>query len=413
MNGFMKTCYRLFHVMVTVGFGLSLIGCAKDDGSGSGIAASRKSAHDCQQTSAGCFSETVRPSAGSGPVDVLFVVQTSASIADVKPTIISGINDFIATLPAGSDFNIAVMLSHGSTSDRAGRLYQAGSEPVVLKSSELSNTDIQTYLDAKLANPPMDSPSGGGEEGVYSLFHGITTPALLSESQNAGFFRANAALGVVFIADRRDICAIVPPGVPPETDPLKIGARIRDCEGLTPAGLSNQLHVLKGSQPIIVSGILYSRDPAPAGKELGYGYIDVINLNNGVAIDIANDNIANGLSSIAQLGGSGSSTQNTFTLSHSGIDSKKIIVTVNGVGVNFTLSGDTVTITDDIPAGAEVVIAYCLKGTDDHHDHDDDDDYDHHHHHGDHDNDDCDDNKSNHHDNDYHHRDKDKNKKYW
>src|SRR5207253_9162883 len=103
----------------------------------------------------------------------LFVVQTSDSIVPERAAIVAGIEGFIQSLPAGADFNIAVMLSHGSTSAHSGTLFQVATEPVVLKSSELTNAQIQTYLNTKLTNVIADPDSGGGEEGMFSLFNGI------------------------------------------------------------------------------------------------------------------------------------------------------------------------------------------------------------------------------------------------
>jgi len=323
---------------------------------------SEKNPHKCVKTGTNCYSETFKqPVTNTRAVDVLFVVQTSASIAEQRQAIVEGINNFITSLPLGASFNIAVMLSHGSLSNNSGRLYRAAAEPIVLKSTELSAGQIQTYLDMKLANVVLDPASGGGEEGLFSLFNGITTPALLAESQALGFFRPEAALGVVFVADRRDICAMVPAGVAPESDPGKLAARIRDCEGLTAAGLSNRLSLLKGALPLAVSGIIYADSPAPAGKEIGYGYTDMIALNPGVAIDIANDDIDEGLASIAELSGQQMEIQNEFILDYTGIDPKRVTVTVNGAKVPYDIEGNKVVIESRIPAGATVVIAYCLK----------------------------------------------------
>jgi hypothetical protein len=381
-----KVIYGMAKVAVVVGLGLNLVGCSKASFSGDteSVAASEdlspevnasslsnatlkmatynKNPRKCRQINDKCFSETFeQPVTNTGSVDVLFVVQTSEAISPERAAIAAGITSFIQSLPVGADFNIAVMLAHGSTSANSGRLFQAGSEPVVLKSSELSNTDIQTYLNAKLSGVVADPDSGGGEEGMFSLFNAVTTPALLNAIQAQDFFRTDAALGVIFVADRRDICAVVPVGVPAETDPVKIDARIRDCEGLTAAGLTSRLNLLKGSMPLAVSGIIYADEPAPAGNEIGYGYTDMIALNAGVSVDIANDNIAEGLASIAELSGEQMEIQNVFTLSHENIDPKKLIVTVNGQGVPYTLSGNVVTITSEVPAGAVVVISYCLK----------------------------------------------------
>jgi hypothetical protein len=352
----------MFYLLVIAGLGFNLIGCSgvlfSDDSSGG-----ESKALSTQQTAEACFQDTFEVPANPNlkPVDILFVLETSASMMDIRQSITNGINGFVNDLPANTDFNIAVMLSHGSTSMLSGKLYRAEAEPIVLKTSELSKADIQIYLTTKLMQAPAHADSGGGEEGVFSLFNGITNTTLLADSQAAGFFRANAALGVVFIADRRDICAVVPVGVPPETDPTKVAARIRDCEGLTAAGLANRLTLLKGMQPLQVSGIIYADNPAPAGKELGYGYSDVIALKPGQAIDIANDNIAAGLAPLAEMSGFVNG-QNVFTPSHSNIDPATLKVTVNGQEVPFTYNGEQVTITVSVTPGSTVMISYCLAG---------------------------------------------------
>jgi hypothetical protein len=322
--------------------------------------------HSCQQTGnqhKQCYKEThEQPVHPTTAVDVLFVVQTSDSISQERAGIVNEIQSFIASLPEGADFNVAVMLSHGSTSDYSGKLFQAGSEPLVLMSSLLSNADIQSGLNAKLTSAVPDNDSGGGEEGIYSLFRGITNSSLLQASQAAGFFRPEAALAVVFIADQRDICANVPVGALPETDPLKIAARIRDCEGITPQGLTSQLNNLKGSSPLAVSGIIYAdQPPADAENEISYGYVETIALNDGVAIDIINDDISQGLAAIAALSGDQMSIQQAFVLEHSGAD--PATVKVNGESAPFQFDGGTVTVTQDIQAGALVEISYCIKST--------------------------------------------------
>ncbi|HEY8270027.1 MAG TPA: hypothetical protein VIG33_04010 [Pseudobdellovibrionaceae bacterium] len=368
MKIFFKYCYGLLRVIFCVGFGISLAGCDKNidanSNEGSEILLSTdadSSFSISKKIGQSCSTQTFQGSSTQEkPVDVLFVVETSPSMVDIRPKVLQGINGFIAGLPLNSDFNIAVMLSHGSTSHLSGKLYKTAMEPLVLQSSQLTNEQIQTYLTAKLAGMPFDADSGGGEEGMFSLFRGITTPSLLEESRAASFFRADAALSVVVIADRRDICASVPEGVPAETDPVKIDARVRDCEGLTAAGLVNRLTLLKGSQPLHITGIIYTDAPAPEGKEISYGYTDLISLKSGVAIDIARDDISAGMAPIIALGGQ--SSQKVFTLTQADADPSTIKVTVNGQEAPFTFDGTKVTLTGAISTGATIVITACSKG---------------------------------------------------
>lgn len=313
-----------------------------------------------------CYTDTFQqPVDTSRAVDILFVLQTSAPLDPEKAEILADLNSFIANLPEGGDYNIAVMLAHGSTSTSSGVLFKADTEPAVLRTATMTDAQIQSALTAKFTNATPDADSGGGEEGLYSLFRGITTPALLADSQAAGFFRPAAALGVVFISDRRDICAVVPPGVPAETDPLKIAARIRDCEGLTAAGLTNRLKLLKGQLPVIASGLIYTSNPASgiSTGEIGYGYTEVINLTSGVAIDLATGDIPAGLSAIANLAGGVMVPQNSFTLTQTGVDPASIKVQVNGQDAAFQFSGNVVTVQQSIPGGAVITINYCLLST--------------------------------------------------
>lgn len=321
-----------------------------------------KAPHFCWPKSEKCFTDgyTV-PTNAKGKVDILFVVQTSDSIAPQRAKIISEIQSFVQTLPPSADFNIAVMLSHGSTSSLSGRLYRVDSEPMVLKSTELNSNEIQYYLAEKLLRVVTDGPSGGGEEGMFSLFNGITTSTWLAESQSYGFFRSDASLGVVFIADRRDICAMTPTGVPAEVDPLKIEARIRDCEGLTAAGLTSRLSLLKRQQAVQVSGIIYTQTPTPPGKEIGYGIVDMIARNPGYAIDIQYNDISDGLRSIAELAGGDSTAQTQFVLTHGHVKPDTVKVLVNGQPAPYTLEGNVVTLASPAFGGAQVQVDYCVK----------------------------------------------------
>lgn len=326
-----------------------------------------KKSHHCKghKKDKNCYMEEFQAGIGhSGPVDLLFVLQTSPSIAAEEGQILAQINEFVASLPESSDVNIAVMLAHGSTSELSGRLYRADNEPVVLSGEVLTNSQIQSALTMKFGSAPQDLDSGGGEEGMFSVFRGITTPELLAESQAADFFRDGASLGIVFIGDQRDICAPASSGAPPETDPVKLEARIRDCEGLTPQGLTTRLQQLKGDDEVAVAGIIYADQPVPADgeNELGYGYLEMINLNPGFAIDMVQDDISSGLEQfLEELGGDSSLPQNSFTLSHTGVRSATVRVYVNGQSVPFQLQGDVVTVTQSIPPGAKIVIIYCVQ----------------------------------------------------
>lgn len=355
---------RLFNSKLRWSF-LAMIGCLLSGSLWAGPFSHFRHHHgSCDQDSgqgATCFSETYKaPPSALKAMDYLVILQTSDSINNEMPLIRAGLEGLIDSLPADADSNVAVMLSHGSTSSRSGRLHRAGNEPVVLRSRFLTKSQMKALLNQKLANLPQDPDSGGGEEGMFSLFNGISSPALLAENQAADFFRSEAGLMTIFVADRRDICAVIPAGVPPETDPAKVNARIRDCEGLTAQGLISRLQQLKGNQALRVTGVFYAKPPVPAGHEISYGITDLIKLNSSVAADVAQDNISQVLTG-AIPGGIGSSMPE-FTLSRSGVESASVQVTVNGKAATFQVNGNKVRLTQAVPAGSTVVISYCLAG---------------------------------------------------
>lgn len=345
----------------TFRFSFLIIASVVSTGFLSTASAASKKAHSCVSTSNDCYKESFRIPIGSQkPTDVLFVVDTSSSMSDEMPKVRSAISQFVGSLSPTADVNMAVMLAHGSTSTYSGALFKATSEPATLKSRVLNPIQMETFLRHKLNSLPQDADAGGGEEGMYSLFNGITSPALLAASQADGFFRPNADLTVIFVADQRDICAITPAGVPPETDPGKLAARIRDCEGLTAQGLSSRLRSLKGAQALKVTGIIYAQTPPSSvdGNEIGYGYTDMTAINQSTPIDFDRSDIAN---SLKRLLSGGSVGQAEFTLTHSGVDSSTVRVLVDGVEVPFVLSGTKVILQQAAPAGATVVVHYCVE----------------------------------------------------
>ena len=99
---------------------------------------------DLQKTSSSenCIPESIQTSIPESPkknVDVLFVTHSSLHLRqDETPITRSAIESFIWQLPNDVNYQISVLLAHGSLSPYAGQLYQSEmGEPAVLKSSEM------------------------------------------------------------------------------------------------------------------------------------------------------------------------------------------------------------------------------------------------------------------------------------
>jgi hypothetical protein len=251
-------------------------------------------------------------------VDLLFVVDTSASMYPKRARIADTIPAFIAQLTPDTDYRIGVMLAHGGASAYSGRLYSAPGVPLVLSSKVLSSTTIQKDLRLTLANVTNDVDEANGEASLYSLMRSFGSDRV-AEIQRQGFYRSDAALSVVFVTDENDIC--YPPqangytAFPDYTvnpDGIEAVAFQKYCTfpGQTatniPGAAYSQVLSFKGTQPVSFAGITHV-DPAlvPKGAGLedsiGHGIIELVSRSpSGVLIDISQSSYATGL---AQLGG--------------------------------------------------------------------------------------------------------------
>lgn len=324
------------------------------------------------QPQGACFIDSFRqPHEAHVPsLDLLFVTDTSGSLDEERAAIADGIVSFVNQLPSKVDFRIGVMLGHGSTSKRSGRLYShdaKGKNPV-LDSATMPIGKIRAHLKNNLLLAPNDYDSDGGEEGLYSLLKALGRPNV-TDIQKDGFFRPSAALAVIFISDENDICYQYPAGLQRVYDPdrLELPALKRDCANISPERLISELKALKGEMPVVVSGIVYS-DPktVPTGygeDELGYGYLDAIRLNKGLTIDIAKGHFDEGLAQIGSHVTSKLTLIDHFKLSQTNVDRTSIRVQVDQRAVSHVYddAANEVKIEELGQADSLVQISYCQK----------------------------------------------------
>lgn len=319
-----------------------------------------------------CFNQRfTQPEAQiSRKVDLLFVADTSGSLDIERQAIANGIDAFVAQLPSGADYQVAVSLAHSPKSSFLGKLYRKKTEPAVLRSSELSLDQIRTHLKSKLTASASDYYSDGGELGMFAALE-LLKPDRLEQirTQNL-FFRKDAALVVIFISDENDICAEYPAGVKPVGDPdgLEAGAKKKYCTGVTPSAVVQRIQEVQGQMPSLLGAIVYNQVdqyPRSGENEYGYGYMDMVVLSQGVSIDIAEGHYAEGLSTIGKLTTTKLTVYRDFVLPLTGVASNTIYAKVDGLDVTHTYSAESNTVHLPEAGGSlsTVDIHFCLEGS--------------------------------------------------
>jgi hypothetical protein len=363
-----------------------------------------------------CLTEKyVQPSATiTRKLDVLIVTDSSSSMDDEREALANGINNYIARLPNGTNARFAVMLAHGPTSWFSGRLYKSDykdpREKLVISTEDYSTTDIQKWLRRKLLyrqlnysvraftsdadftymDPskgarglPTDYDADGGEAGLYTLYEAFrdysegpaarykSIQALDTDSaQVAGersFFRQDAALAVIFLADENDLC--YPDSSVADPDNLEVPFYNHYCSPVKAESLLQRIQAIRQSLPLYISSVIYNQPGnIPAGLEngVGYGYNRITQLSNGSIIDITSGigAIAPGLSSIGSYASSRLDLRYDFILKYQSVDSTTIVPKVdNTPTMNFAYGSTTNTVHIMQPGGAnsKVNIRYCLN----------------------------------------------------
>jgi hypothetical protein len=318
-----------------------------------------------------CFSDTHKQPKEevTRKIDILMISDTSASLDEEREDIASEIKEFVKQIPSNVDYQIGVMPAHGSRGSHAGKLYKYKNEPYVLKSKEMTVDQIRTSLIKNLKGLPSDRFSDGGEEGLYSLDR-VFDNGKLQAMQAHGFLRDDAALAIIFIADENDICAIYSEGVERvyDADKLELPAFNRDCKGITPETVYAKVKGHMKERPLLISGILYNEKSVfthEGENEIGYGYLELIALNKGLAIDLSGERFHEGLAQIGSLATRRLQLITEFKLDHlkaNEVDIPTLFATVDGknVPVELNLTNDSAELTEEAGISeSEVVIGYC------------------------------------------------------
>ncbi len=319
------------------------------------------------------------PPQTNNKVDILFVINSSDSLHSILSGVVGGVSGFISKLPMDSDFQVSVLPSHSPRStNTSGRLFGAGGSPV-LSSKTLSVSNILSNLSTTLNYLPGVTAGGEGadEEGLASMFTALDTTHL-AFNQNLGFFRNDASLAVVFVANEADVCG--EPETDPHTDSDWAEAKQTALLDCVPLGIKSdsvlaKLRALQGAKPLLVSGILFPDKAQRAGaneKEYGWGYVETVMAANGCVdpldcnaiIDLNLDaaGITTGLESIGSLMNQRLSYIFDFSLSRKPASASCIHVKVDGQDSTFVFNSGSNSVHINNPGhiGSQISINYCL-----------------------------------------------------
>lgn len=293
-------------------------------------------------------------------LDLLFVVDNSASMLVEKNKIAAGMKQFAESLGTEKDLRVAVMSANGPQGSHFAQIIGS-----VIDVRELERTQgrasavstLSSRLQEYMNNMPQDSSNAQGEVGLTATYALATNP---QAAKSQGFFREQAALMVVYVSDENDACYdYVKTGARPNylypnqdvgaqgrpdpndtigRDPFEYKTFMahKVCknvglngENMSPDLVYGALRNLKGAQPIILSGILYLEETLPGEtvrgatgdyryeKEKGRGYLDLIqrfDLNGSKAFELSEPNFGSHLAQLAGLARSRMDNETEITM---------------------------------------------------------------------------------------------------
>ncbi|MDW7710103.1 MAG: hypothetical protein SCH98_06480 [Deferrisomatales bacterium] len=283
-----------------------------------------------------------------GEVDVLFVLDTSDSMRDKRATLGAEVPLILDQLTDVGTHRFAFLLAWGwpglsNGYEGSGHLYQFEDNGWVLDSDLLSREEMVEAVAATLASePPGDLSTDGGEAGLYAFNRLLTTH--IETARDRDFLVPGRKLAVIFIADENDICAIYPPGVTPVPDPdgLEEHGFITYCVDppVTPQTVYDTAEAVVGADNLLLTGLLYvDENTVPAGSEneVGYGYLEAIELSGGVPEELAAADFSGAAQRFGQaINALTADFQRRFLLREGEVNPESIVVLVDGVSLEPT-----------------------------------------------------------------------------
>lgn len=311
-------------------------------------------------------------------VDLLFVMDNSESMNRHWQLMAQKIDRLIRELPAGQDIRFAVIM--GTIQKNTGVLFSAPSVPKVLDGTKMSSAQISAALSKTFAEALKDKNVdwiGAGEALLYSTYYAATTHA--KEIQAQGFFRADAALDVIFMSDDADESFPYPSkqfwDLPPKCNwshHEKMRRSYHLPRGINVDSTFAALHSLKGDQPVIANAFVnITRADILVDNKLsdqcifdspGLGYFQIVQKTNGVLYSIHGDKGA-GLSLCGKALNTRLALIHDFTLSKPSnlVDPASIEASVDGekVAHTYDANSNVVHLENAGRAGSTVAIHHC------------------------------------------------------
>ena len=226
-------------------------------------------------------SETHYQGAENVPVDVLFVVDNSGSMAQEQAKLTQDFQAFITHFTSlGLDFHIGIITTDIANPAESGKLQGS---PHILTSS---TPEIERYF---LQNATTGTDGSGAESGLEAIRLALSEPNL--SGANAGFLRPNAILAVIVVSDEEDW-----------SDGDTNEPAIADAPAISM--YADLLLALKGGDPskvtfpVIVGDVPSGCTSPDADAEAGVRYHELATALNGSKSSICSENFAEVLDTI-------------------------------------------------------------------------------------------------------------------
>ncbi|MEK7690094.1 MAG: hypothetical protein AAB425_03645 [Bdellovibrionota bacterium] len=330
-----------------------------------------------------CTTQTIQQPSSTEepyPLDLTFIIDTSKSMDDEIPKVTAGLQAYLEGLDESVDTQVALITADFAAS-ATGQLFSANGVGPVLKlvpggqanpnagvytSGAALAAAFSSLLSAAMAGDPVDT-----ELGLRSIYNSLRNdlsakPNILTNNQKLGFFRSDAALAFITVADELDICARNADGSRKTTQSSEYTEYDSYClkPSITPASVLASVEEFQAGRPFNISGIHYLPETAGKSQEIGYGYIELIDSVGGTKIDMTSASYTTALNQVAIDFSRELAFTTSVQFADPGVESDSIQVEIDGVPSSaFTYDSASLTLHLQNAGGANsrINITYCTE----------------------------------------------------